>query len=245
MSIWGKILAGSAGFALGGPIGAILGVIVAGSFQRTSKRFNKNNKISNEQKQNIFAISIIILSAKIAKADGHVSKDEIHAFKDKFNIPESEMNEVGKIFNEAKKSKEGYEKIASQVGLLFSENKLLLEELLNNLFYIAESDGNTSDQELDVLKSISKYFNLSENDFQRIQNSRLNNKNSDPYKILSVNRNDDDLTIRKRWIQLNKEHHPDNLIAKGLPKEFIDQANDELSSINLAYDKIKQQRGIN
>ena len=107
---------------------------------------------------------------------------------------------------------------------------MLLEELLNNLFYIAESDGNTSDQELDVLKSISKYFNLSENDFQRIQNSRLNNKNSDPYKILSVNRNDDDLTIRKRWIQLNKEHHPDNLIAKGLPKEFIDQANDELSS---------------
>ena len=59
---------------------------------------------------------------------------------------------------------------------------------------------------------------------------------------MSVNRDDDDLTIRKRWIQLNKEHHPDNLIAKGLPKEFIDQANDELSSINLAYDKIKEQR---
>ena len=155
------------------------------------------------------------------------------------------MSEVGKIFNEAKKSKEGYKQIANQVGVLFADNKFLLEELLNNLFYIAEADGNTSDNEIEILKSIAFSFNLSDKDFQRIFHSRLNNNDSDPYKILSVNRDDDDLTIRKRWIQLNKEHHPDNLFAKGLPKEFIDQANDELSSINLAYDKIKEQRGVN
>jgi len=245
MSIWGKLIAGTAGFALGGPIGAILGVIVAGSFNKVSKNFTNNNQISNQNKQNIFALSIIILSAKIAKADGHVTKDEIYAFKDKFKIPESEMSEVGKIFNEAKKNKNGYKKIANQVGLLFKNNKFLLEELLNNLFYIAEADGNTSSNEIEILKSISLSFNLSEKDFQRISHSRLNNKDSDPYKILSVSRNDDDLTIRKKWIQLNKEHHPDNLFAKGLPKEFIDQANDELSSINLAYDKIKEQRATN
>ena len=92
---------------------------------------------------------------------------------------------------------------------------------------------------------ISQFFNLSENDFQRIFQSRLNNKDSDPYKILGVNRDDSDDVIRKKWIELNKEHHPDNLISKGLPQEFIDQANQELSSINLAYDKIKKQRGTN
>jgi DnaJ like chaperone protein len=245
MSIWSKIIGGTAGFALGGPIGAILGVIVAGSFNRTAKRISNSSKISQQQKKNIFALSIIILSAKIAKADGHVSKDEIFAFKNKFKIPENEMHEVGKIFNEARKSKDGYEQIANQVGLLFSDNKLLLEELVNNLFFIAESDGNTSISEIEVLKSISKSFGLSQNDFQRIFHARLNEKDSDPYKVLSVDRNDDNLTIRKRWLQLNKEHHPDNLIAKGLPEEFIDQANSELSSINLAYDKIKIQRGIN
>ena len=244
MSIWGKIIGGTAGFALGGPIGAILGVIVGGSLDKKIKNFSGLNKLSDQQKQNIFALSIIILSAKIAKADGQVTKDEIHAFKDKFKISEKEMPEVGRIFNEAKKNKDGYEQIANQVGLLFSDNKFLLEELLNNLFYIAESDGNTSSDEIEVLKSISKSFDLSEKDFQRIFHSRLNNKDSDPYKVLSVDRADDDLTIRKRWIQLNKEHHPDNLIAKGLPKEFIDQANEELSSINLAYDKIKKQREI-
>ena len=245
MSIWGKIIGGTAGFALGGPIGAILGVMVGGSFDRSAKPLTNTNQISNQQKQNIFALSIIILSAKIAKADGHVTKDEIYAFKEKFKIPENEMQEVGKIFNEAKKSKGGYEQIANQVRSLFSDNKLLLEELLNNLFYIAESDGDTSKKEVEILKSISTSLGLSENDFQRIFHARLNIKDSDPYKILSVNRDDEDSTIRKRWIQLSKEHHPDNLIARGLPKEFIDQANDELSSINLAYDKIKEQREIN
>ena len=245
MSIWGKIIGGTAGFALGGPIGAILGVMLGGSFDKTSKPFVNTSKISQQQKQKVFALSIIILSAKIAKADGQVTKDEIYAFKDKFNIPENEMTEVGKIFNEAKKNKDGYELIANQVGLLFSDNKLLLEELLNNLFYIAESDGNTSVHEIEVLKSISNSFGLSKKDFQRIFHTRLNNKESDPYKVLSVNREEDDSNIRKRWLQLNKEHHPDNLIAKGLPKEFIDQANDELSSINLAYDKIKEQRATN
>ena len=170
MSIWGKIIGGTAGFALGGPIGAILGVMVGGSFDRTVKGFTNTNKISNQNKQEIFVLSIIILSAKIAKADGQVTKEEIYAFKEKFKIPEDEISEVRKIFNQAKKSKDGYEQVANQVGSLFSDNKILLEELLNNLFYIAESDGNTSEHEIDVLKSISTSFGLSDNDFQRISN---------------------------------------------------------------------------
>ena len=63
--------------------------------------------------------------------------------------------------------------------------------------------------------------------------------------ILGVSREDEDTTIRKKWIKLNKEHHPDNLMAKGMPKEFINRANDELTSINLAYDTIKAMREIN
>ena len=245
MSIWGKIIGGTAGFALGGPMGAMLGIIVGGSIDRNKNRFKNSNKISNQHKQKIFALSIIILSAKIAKADGKVTKDEIYAFKEKFKIPDSEMSDVAKIFNEAKKTKDGYKEIANQIGLLFSDNQIILEELLNNLFYIAEADGNTSQDELKILSSISESFGLSETHYQRILHARLNNKNSDPYKVLSVDRSDSDSAIRKKWIQLCKEHHPDNLLAKGLPQEFIDQANNELSSINLAYDKIKDLRSIN
>ena len=134
MSIWGKIIGGTAGFALGGPLGAVLGVMAGNVFDKSKKRKFNFNQISNQQKQNIFALSIIILSAKIAKSDGVVSKDEITAFKEKFKIPPSEMSQVAKIFDEAKKSQFGYEKIANQVGMLFSGNQLMLEELLNNLF---------------------------------------------------------------------------------------------------------------
>jgi len=245
MSIWGKIIGGTTGFALGGPLGAIIGMMIGGSFDRSARKFSSSNQISQQQKKNVFALCIIVLSAKIAKADGQVTKEEIYTFKEKFNIQSEEMSEVSKIFNEAKKSSFGFKNIADQVGNLFSDNKVLLEQLLNNLFYIAEADGLTSINELEVLKSISQSFHFNETDFQRIFHSRLNNKESDPYKILGVTREDSDNNIRKKWIELSKEHHPDYLIAKGMPKEFIKEANKELSSINLAYDKIKELRGFN
>tara|TARA_Y100001949_G_scaffold135132_1_gene116644 strand:+ start:192 stop:929 length:738 start_codon:yes stop_codon:yes gene_type:complete len=245
MSIWGKIIGGTTGFALGGPLGAIIGMMIGGSFDRSARKFSSSNQISQQQKQNVFALCIIVLSAKIAKADGQVTKEEIYTFKEKFNIQAEEMSEVSKIFNEAKKSSFGFKNIADQVGNLFSDNKVLLEQLLNNLFYIAEADGLTSINELEVLRSISQSFHFNETDFQRIFHSRLNNKESDPYKILGVTREDSDNNIRKKWIELSKEHHPDYLIAKGMPKEFIKEANKELSSINLAYDKIKELRDFN
>ena len=245
MSIWGKIIGGTTGFALGGPLGAIIGMMIGGSFDRSARKFSSSNQISQQQKKNVFALCIIVLSAKIAKADGQVTKEEIYTFKEKFNIQAEEMSEVSKIFNEAKKSSFGFKNIADQVGNLFSDNKVLLEQLLNNLFYIAEADGLTSSNEVEVLRSISQSFHFNETDFQRIFHSRLNNKESDPYKILGVTREDSDNNIRKKWIKLSKEHHPDYLIAKGMPKEFIKEANKELSSINLAYDKIKELRGFN
>ena len=246
MSIWGRVIGGAAGFALGGPIGAILGVMAGGAFDRRSKSRSKFNfnRIDNDQKQQIFTISFIILSAKLAKSDGQVTDDEIRAFKDKFKVPKSEMPKVAKIFNEAKKDTYGYKQIANQVGNLFSNNKILLEELLNNLFYIAASDGNISISEVDLLRSVSKSFKFTEKDFQRIFQANLKNNLSDPYKVLGVNRSSTDLEIRRKWIKLNKEHHPDNLIAKGMPKEFIKQSNKELAAINIAYDKIKEIRGI-
>ena len=245
MSIWGKIIGGTTGFALGGPLGAIIGMMIGGSFDRSARKLSSSNQISQQQKQNVFALCIIVLSAKIAKADGQVTKEEIYTFKEKFNIQAEEMSEVSKIFNEAKKSSFGFKNIADQVGNLFSDNKVLLEQLLNNLFYIAEADGLTSVNEVEVLRSISQSFHFNETDFQRIFHSRLNNKESDPYKILGVTREDSDNNIRKKWIKLSKEHHPDYLIAKGMPKEFIKEANKELSSINLAYDKIKELRDFN
>ena len=242
MSIWGRLLGGAAGFALGGPIGAILGVMAGSAFDRKKQKNFHYSQISQDQKQQIFTISFIVLAAKLAKSDGQVTDDEIQAFKEKFNVPKTELDKVAKIFNEAKKDVYGYKQIADQVGLLFTDNKILLEEMLNNLFFIAASDGQISLNEVDLLRSISQSFSFNEKTFQRIFQMNLNNNKADPYKILNVSREDTDQEIRNQWINLNKEHHPDNLIAKGMPKEFIEQSNKELAAINLAYDKIKEIR---
>ena len=242
MSIWGRIIGGTAGFALGGPLGGILGVIAGSAFDKRRRSSFNISHITQDQKQQIFTLSIIILSAKLAKSDGQVTSDEINAFKEKFRIPKNEIPKISKIFNEAKKNVYGYKQIADQVGIIFSDNKILLEELLNNLFYIAASDGRVSLDEVEMLKSISQSFKFSEKDFQRIFQFNIKNKQTDHYKILRVTRDDDDDFIRKKWIELNKEYHPDNLIAKGMPKEFINRSNDKLASINIAYDKIKEMR---
>ena len=242
MSIWGRIIGGTAGFALGGPLGGIIGVIAGSAFDKRRRSSFNFAHITQDQKQQIFTLGIITLSAKLAKSDGQVTSDEINAFKEKFRIPKNEIPKISKIFNEAKKSIYGYKQIADQVGVIFADNKILLEELLNNLFYIAASDGQVSLSEVEILKSISQSFKFSEKDFQRIFQTNIKNKQADPYKVLGVTRDDDDDIIRKKWIELNKEHHPDNLIAKGMPKEFINRSNDELASINLAYDKIKEMR---
>ncbi|MBI28820.1 MAG: molecular chaperone DjlA [Pelagibacteraceae bacterium] len=243
MSIWGKIIGGTAGFALGGPIGAIIGAMAGHSFDKR-RQGSKSNfyDSSNINNQNAFALGIIILSAKLAKADGVVTKDEINAFKEKFRIPQNEMKLVGKIFNEAKKSAYGFESCAKQIKVMFSNNRIVLEELLNNLFYIAEADGKISKSELDFLKTVSLIFEFDQKTFERILESRQKIENMDPYKVLGVNREDSDDDIRKAWINLTKSHHPDQLVAKGLPPEFIDQANKEMSSINAAYDKIQKMR---
>jgi DnaJ like chaperone protein len=166
MSIWGRLLGGAAGFALGGPIGAILGVMAGSAFDKKKQRSFNYSQISQDQKQQIFTISFIVLSAKLAKSDGQVTNDEIQAFKDKFNVPKSELSKVGKIFNEAKKDVYGYKQIADQVGQLFNDNNLLLEEMLNNLFYIAASDGHISVNEIELLRSISQSFSFDEKTFQ-------------------------------------------------------------------------------
>ena len=180
MSIWGRLIGGAAGFALGGPIGAILGVMAGSAFDRKKQKSFNYNQISQDQKQQIFTISFIVLAAKLAKSDGQVTNDEIQAFKEKFNVPKNELSKVGKIFNEAKRDVYGYKQIADQVGLLFSDNKLLLEEMLNNLFFIAASDGHISIKEVDLLRSILNSFSFDEKTFQRIFQMNLNNNNSDP-----------------------------------------------------------------
>ena len=236
MSIWGSLIGGMIGFSLGGPFGMLLGSLIGGKISRAKGSINN----SFAQPQQIFALSLIVLSAKLSKADGQVSKEELIAVKDKLKIPENELDQVGKIFNKAKNESTGYEPYAQQIAQIYRGNLNVLEEVVNILFYIAEADGNISKSEMNMIQDIAKIFGLNENQFNSLKESRKSSDKLNPYIVLESNPNDDLSDIRKKYLKLSKEHHPDLLLSKGVPNEVIEESKKKMRAINSAWDQIQK-----
>ena len=237
MAIWGSLIGGMIGFSLGGPFGMLLGSLIGGKISRAKARTGFG---SFAQPQQVFALSLIVLSAKLSKADGQVSREELIAVKEKLKIPESELDQVGKIFNKAKEEKTGYEPYAKQIAQIYSGNINVLEEVINILFYIAEADGNVSDSEMRMIENIARIFGLNEVQINGIKESRKSSDKLNPYIVLESKTDDSIEVIRKRYLKLSKEHHPDLLVSKGVPKEVIDESKAKMRAINLAWDQIQK-----
>jgi len=238
MSIWGSLIGGMVGLSLGGPFGMLLGSIIGGKISRA--RSGARNFGTFAQPQQVFALSLIVLSAKLSKADGQVSKEELIAVRDKLKIPENEINNVGKIFNKAKEESSGYEPYAQQIAQIYKNNLNVLEEVINILFYIAEADGNTSQSELNMIKHIAQIFGLSQSQFNSIRESRKSSHKLNPYIVLESKPEENLQTIRKKYLKLSKEHHPDILISKGVPQEVIEESKKKMRAINSAWDQIQK-----
>ena len=238
MSIWGSLIGGMVGLSLGGPFGMLLGSIIGGKISRA--RSGAKSFGAFAQPQQVFALSLIVLSAKLSKADGQVSKEELIAVRDKLKIPENEIEQVGKIFNKAKKESAGYEPYAQQIAQIYKNNLNVLEEVINILFYIAEADGNVSQSELDMMQNIARIFGLNQAQFNSIKESRKSSDKLNPYIVLESNPEEDLQTIRKKYLQLSKEHHPDILISKGVPQEVILESKKKMRAINSAWDQIQK-----
>ena len=239
MSIWGSLIGGFVGFSFAGPIGALIGSMIGG---RISSARRTGFRQSFAQTQQMFAISLIILTAKLSKVDGHVSKEELVAVKQKLKIPDHEIDQVGKIFNKAKEDSLGYEPYAKQIAQIYQKQPAVLDEVINILFYVAEADGNVSQSELVMIKNIANIFGLSDSQFDGIKESRKDSDKLNPYVVLGCNSSDDFVTIRKKYLQLSKEHHPDVLINKGVPPEVIEESKKKMRSINSAFDQIEKMK---
>ena len=239
MTIWGKIIGSATGFAFGGPIGALLG----GAAGHALDKFKIKQKLPEELalKQIGFTIGVIVLSAKMAKADGKVTKSEIKAFKQKVKVPDNEIKNVAKLWDQAKKTTDGFEVYAKQISNLFEKNSSVLEELLNLLVIIAEADGKITNLEKLYLKEVSNIFGFSEQDFERICSSTLN-KVTDPYQTLGVSKDTPLEDIKNKWKKLAIKHHPDRLIAQGIPEDIIEINTYRLKEINNAWDLIRNKK---
>jgi DnaJ like chaperone protein len=254
MSIWGKILGGAAGFALGGPLGALIGGLAGhavDTMARDTARLppGAGATVETEERpagtqQIAFTIGVIVLGAKMAKADGRVTPEEIRAFREVFQVPPEEIRNVGRVFDQARRDAQGYEPYARQLGRLFQQHPAVLEELLDGLFHVARADGQVGAEELAYLQGVAGLFGLSERAWERIKAANLGAvETSDPYAILGVTESDEEATVKARHRKLVLEHHPDRLVAQGMPPEFIAVAEDKLAKINAAWDELKKRKG--
>jgi DnaJ like chaperone protein len=261
VQIWGKILGGSAGFAIGGPLGALLGALAGHAFDYTREAVDGARRADEEAAGAIddarlrdepipifadpaetrriaFATAVIVLAAKLAKADGRVARDEIRAFK-----------RVFRIVNQAKTSAHGFEPYARQIAALFEHDPVLLGELLIGLFEVARADGQINPGEVDFLRRVAMAFGFDLAAFEQIRarfsaTTRDWSGAGDAYAVLGLSRSASDQEIRRKYRDLVREHHPDRLVAKGMPEEMIEQANRVLGAINAAYDRIAKERNL-
>ncbi len=243
MTIWGMILGGTAGMLLGGPLGGLAGAAAghAADWLLTDRDDGPSDPEALKQKIG-FTIGTIVLGAKMAKADGVVTRHEVSAFKQVFTIPPEEMENVTWLFDRAKRDSAGFEPYARQVGKLLKDHPAVLEDLLDGLFHIARADGEVAGAEIEYLRQVAIIFGFSDADFRRIRAANGCLDKNDPYAVLGVSSDASDAELKAAHLKLVRELHPDRLVAEGLPQEFVEIAEDKLAAINAAYDRIKRLR---
>jgi DnaJ like chaperone protein len=243
MLIWGKVGGAAAGYAVGGPLGALLGA-AAGHFIFDRLGADGRNVLTKASEGVGFTIAMIAMSAKMAKADGAVTQNEADRFDDIFDVDEAELPNVRRIFDLAKSDTAGFREYALKIANTHRSDPNRLEDILDALFEIAKADGVLHPGELKFLQETAEIFGFSHTEFRRIRASHFGAEAGDPYVVLGVDYKAADEEVKRAWRKLVRENHPDALIARGVPEEFIRLANAKLAAINAAYDKIAKERGL-
>lgn len=190
-----------------------------------------------------FSVAMIALSAKIAKADGVVTQNEVRAFQQIFDVPASERRNVARLYDLAKADIAGFETYAERMAGLCGSghgNCAMLEDILDGLFHIAKADGVVHERENALLHRIAEIFRISEDHYQVILARHVEGGSADPYLVLGIERGRPFNEIRTRYRKLVADNHPDRLIARGLPEEFIKIATTRVAAINAAYELIEK-----
>lgn len=186
--------------------------------------------------------ALIALGAKMAKADGVVTADEIAAFRRVFQASPQNDASIGRFFDLARQTTLGYERYARIIARRFRARPAALEDVLDGLFHIALADGIVTETEMHFLIRVSEIFGFSEREFRRIKIAHLGRPGDDPYLILGVDEDISDADLKRAYRRMAGANHPDRLIARGLPRELQKIANDKMAMINRAYGEIMAER---
>jgi DnaJ like chaperone protein len=232
MTVWQKIsgLASAAGDAGGGLLGELARVF------GLDRSVEPQNDIA-------FTIAVIALSAKMARVDGIVSPLEMQAFKQVFQTAPEEEGNVKRVFNLAKQDVAGYESYADEIAKLLRDNKKLLQDVLEGLMYVAAVDGALHPDEDAFLAEVAQRFGFSPSEF-RFFRARFVADHGNPYDALRLSPQATNEEVRQQYRKLVADNHPDKLMGRGVPAEFVEIATRKLAAINAAYDVIARERGL-
>lgn len=187
-----------------------------------------------------FTIAVIALGAKMAKADGLVTRDEVTAFREVFLIPKSEEQSAARVFDLARKDVAGFEEYAQRIARMFREDMPVLCDLMEGLFHIALADGEYHPNEDVFLEEVARIFGLSDTRFRQLRARFVRGVAPDPYSVLGVEPHQSLADIRIVWRGLVRESHPDQMIARGVPEEAIRMAEKRMVDINRAWEEIQE-----
>lgn len=275
MGVWGKMFGGIAGFAVAGPVGALMGLGLGHAADRgqllngptggwgerwrgrgapdpNGAAFLGAAKISAllGKKDQLYAIGLVALSAKLCKCDGPVNRTEITCFKRLFQFPADNTREVGLLFDQAKLRFDDFEMYAAELGRAFRDDPTPLENLLTALFTIARSDLNEGEDltraEAAFLRKTHQLFGLAPASWERFYDGRPppSTPVGDAYRILGLKVSASAEEVKIRWRQLIREHHPDIARDKPLTDAARKKADNRMAEINAAWDRIKRDRKL-
>ncbi|MGR3662441.1 MAG: TerB family tellurite resistance protein [Paracoccaceae bacterium] len=221
MSLWSRIAAALAALAAGEPLSAVF------DYLRTPP-----------ERSVAFAIAVIALSAKMAKADGLVTRDEVTAFREVFDIPQAEEKNAAKVFNLARNDVAGFQEYANRIKSMFRDDEETLCDLMEGLFHIAMADGNYHPNEDLFLQEVSQIFGLDQRQFRGLRARFVPDAIPDPFDVLGIEPDASPAEARAAWRALVREHHPDRMIARGVPIEALKIAEGRLVAINRAWEEV-------
>ena len=240
MSIWGGITGGLLGFVVLGPIGALVGSVIGSNLSSRSKRKRPNNF----DKQVAFFAALFACLAKIAKADGRVDESEIKKIEEiisiKLNLNKEHRKFAINIFQKAKDDNVSFESYASNIYQILSSSQNSLLVFYEILFELALADGILHPKEDELLKKIPRIFKFDKNVYRSLYEKYVD-QNRNYYEVLGLSENSSFTEIKKAYLKKRKEFHPDTLIGKGLPEEFIGKAKEKFIEIQEAYEELEKR----
>ncbi len=269
MSWWGKAVGGAVGLMMGGPLGALLGVALGHQFDHGFQGMLSDDNPSQadmEKIQAAFFTSTFSVMGHLAKVDGRISEDEINMAErvmQQMQLNNNQRKAAINLFNAGKSPNFILDETLRQFRQVAHRRSNLLQMFLEIQTYAAFADGLLHPREEEMLQHIFRMLGFSLLDFEaiveRVQaeihlGNRQQNQSGpttqsiisdqDAYAVLGVDRNTDNKDIKKAYRRLMNQHHPDKLVAKGMPEEMIEVANTKTHKIRAAYDHIKALRGL-